>query len=143
MKIMRLVSVLAVGSLALGGCAEQPRCVNRGTVDRERIVLECNPGLVPVCGNAPYTPDGGLDPAYPYDVTTGALKPVSQEDDGSCNNVPGLCRPRPICMGAGAPICPGGLPFHCLSGVETRAMRPPRDAGPPPDGGPPPTDAGT
>jgi hypothetical protein len=123
----------------LAACSETPRCVDRGTPERPRVVVECNAGKVAVCGN---------DPDLIYD-TSGALLPVPPDSvtNGSCDGFTGPCRPRPVCGSAGAaPTCATGEGAVCTLGAVRTATPPRPDSGPPPpppdSGPPPPEDAG-
>lgn len=138
MRLSRLSLVLAP-FLLLVACSETPRCVDRGTPDRPRIVIECNAGKVPVCGN---------DPDLLYG-SSGALLPVPTEAEsasGSCDGLSGPCRTRPVCSEAGADVtCADGQAPVCVLGeVDNRtAPRPDSGTPPTPDSGTPEEDAGT
>ena len=132
MRARTLLTVAPTLLLAFA-CAEQPRCVERGTVARPRVDVECSADKVPVCGD---------DPATIYNSGTGALLPVPPDSvaSGSCEGIDGNCRPRPTCASAGATVaCATGETAYCRLGRVRTVMT----VTPTPDSGPPPDDAGS
>ena len=140
---MSLARGLAIGSvclLALVGCREEPECNERNVAGRMEVVVECSTGKVPVCGTTV---------EEVYNSSTGALLPTPSAElsaDGSCPAGVGMCRPRPVCPGAGQKAtCANGETAVCVLGAvrEIDPTAPTPDAGPPADdAGPGDTDAG-
>lgn len=123
---------IAVGvlplALLLAGCPAVPRCAERVSGGHTEVVIRCNAGQVPVCGDKA---------AQLYDPMTGALLPVPPDGvaSGSCQGFGELCRPRPRCSRAGAGVqCPAGYPPRCVLGL-LRTLTP--------DGAPVPRDGGS
>jgi hypothetical protein len=138
---MRAWVLLLASPLLAAACAETPRCVDRGTPETPRVVVECNTGKVPVCGTEVYDVETGIGT---YDPNSGGLVRVPGMEGStqlSCSDYPGYpgtvrCRPLPSCSGAGAaPACPAnhGDPV-CVVGM-TQALAPPTMTQPPADGG--------
>jgi hypothetical protein len=129
MRLDRALFLFALPVLLIA-CSETPRCVERGTPPRTSIVIECNAGKVPVCGN---------DPADLYD-DHGALRPVPAASvaDGLCPAGATNCRTRPVCQQETmSAVCNDGLGVTCVLGAIDE-IAPPR-----PDSGPAPQDAGS
>ena len=109
-------------SLLAFGCAEQPRCVDRGTPERPRPEARCNVDKVPVCGD---------DPNEIYDPASGALRPVPPA--GSTCAGEENCRARVDCAtGESEPVCSNGATPYCVRGETTTLrpmMPPPSDSG--------------
>lgn len=138
MRLSRVVLVLV--PLLASACAETPRCVDRGTADRPRVVVECNAGKVAVCSTASYDPATGEGT---YDPNTGGLVRVPATVSGTqlgCDaypDFPGMTffRPAPTCPAAGqAVVCPNGAQPVCVLGSQealAAPMTPTPDAGMP------------
>ncbi len=129
MRLDRGLFLFALPVLLIA-CSETPRCVERGAPPRTSIVIECNSGKVPVCGN---------DPSVLYDEG-GALRPVPAASvaDGLCPAGATNCRTRPVCQqDTMTAVCNDGLGVTCVLGTVDE-IAPPR-----PDSGPAPQDAGS